>query len=151
MRVCEALAKHHVPYAIVGGYAVALHGVVRGTLDVDLITSWKQEHLLGIKKAFAEIGLVPRLPISVKDLFARRKYYYSQKNLIAWNFINHQNPTEQVDVIITHDLADINTLTLEVYDTQLSVISKTDLIKMKTQSAREQDLVDVSALKRIKP
>lgn len=151
MRVCEALEKHHVPYAIVGGYAVALHGAVRGTIDVDLITSWKQEHLLGIKRGLAEIGLVPRLPISVEDLFARRRYYCTQKNLVAWNFINHQNPTEQVDVIITHDLADVNTLTLEVYGGQLSVISKTDLIAMKTQSAREQDLMDVAALKRLKP
>ena len=150
MRVCEALKKHHVPYAIVGGYAVALHGAVRGTLDVDLITSWKPEHLLGIKNGLAEIGLVPRLTISVEELFAHREHNITEKNLIAWNFINHQNPAEQVDIITTHDLADVNTLILEVNGTQLSVISKTDLIDMKTKSARDQDLVDVAALKKIK-
>ena len=35
--VCAVLAKAKVPYAIVGGYAVALHGVMRGTVDVDVV------------------------------------------------------------------------------------------------------------------
>jgi len=37
LRVIEALKGHRVAYAIVGGYAVALHGAVRGTVDIDII------------------------------------------------------------------------------------------------------------------
>jgi hypothetical protein len=33
--VCQALARFEVPYALVGGHAVALHGAVRGTIDFD--------------------------------------------------------------------------------------------------------------------
>ena len=32
--MCRALADADVDYAVVGGHAVALHGVVRGTIDV---------------------------------------------------------------------------------------------------------------------
>ena len=36
-RVCRCLDANNVSYAIVGGYAVALHGAPRGTIDGDLI------------------------------------------------------------------------------------------------------------------
>jgi hypothetical protein len=34
--VSKALSDHNVSYAVVGGYAVALHGAVRGTIDVNI-------------------------------------------------------------------------------------------------------------------
>lgn len=34
-QICHALQTNRVRYALVGGYAVALHGAVRGTVDVD--------------------------------------------------------------------------------------------------------------------
>ena len=40
-RVCTALKEAGVPYAVVGGHAVALHGAVRGTVDVAL--AWGEE------------------------------------------------------------------------------------------------------------
>jgi hypothetical protein len=38
-RVVKSLDKHNVRYALVGGYAVALHGAIRGTVDIDLVIS----------------------------------------------------------------------------------------------------------------
>ena len=35
-RICTALREAGVRYAVVGGYAVALHGAVRGTVDIDV-------------------------------------------------------------------------------------------------------------------
>ena len=37
LRVTRAFAKARVRYALVGGYAVALHGAIRGTMDIDLV------------------------------------------------------------------------------------------------------------------
>ena len=37
LRVTEALRKARVAHALVGGHAVALHGAIRGTLDIDLV------------------------------------------------------------------------------------------------------------------
>ncbi len=38
LRISQAFQQANIPYALVGGYAVALHGAVRGTIDVDIIT-----------------------------------------------------------------------------------------------------------------
>ena len=43
--VCTALDKAKIPYAIVGGYAVALHGAIRGTIDVDIAIHWTLKNL----------------------------------------------------------------------------------------------------------
>jgi len=36
-RVAELLEEEHVEYALIGGYALALHGIVRLTEDVDIL------------------------------------------------------------------------------------------------------------------
>jgi hypothetical protein len=33
--VIQSLEKYHIKYALVGGYAVALHGAIRGTVDIE--------------------------------------------------------------------------------------------------------------------
>ena len=45
-RLTNALEKHHIPYAIVGGHAVALHGALRGTIDIDFVINWNKKNLL---------------------------------------------------------------------------------------------------------
>jgi len=35
--ICDAFKKNKIPYAIVGGYALALHGIVRATIDIENI------------------------------------------------------------------------------------------------------------------
>ena len=43
--ICAALEHAEVSYAVVGGYAVALHGAVRGTVDVDVVIQWSLQNL----------------------------------------------------------------------------------------------------------
>ena len=45
-RVTDALKKSGVKFAIVGGYALALHGAVRGTVDLDLVISLRKKDFL---------------------------------------------------------------------------------------------------------
>ena len=149
LKVASTLEKHKIPYAIVGGHAVALHGAVRGTLDIDLITSWTLENLISIKNALAEIGLTLRLPITPKDLFQFRDEYIKNKNMLAWNFVNLDNPTEQVDVIITHDCSEVSVQRFEINGQTLTVIAKKDLIAMKKASGRKQDIEDAQALEKM--
>ncbi|RMF24109.1 MAG: hypothetical protein D6760_04065 [Deltaproteobacteria bacterium] len=35
--VTQALSRRNIPYALIGGVALAAHGVARGTLDVDIL------------------------------------------------------------------------------------------------------------------
>ena len=84
-KVIDKLNKYKIPYAVVGGHAVALHGVVRGTVDLDLVVEWKLKYLELAKQALEEIGMKPNLPISPQKLFEKRDYFIKEKNIIAWD------------------------------------------------------------------
>jgi len=149
-QIIEALQRAQVDYALVGGYAVALHGAVRGTVDVDLVLNFSKRDFESAEKAFQSIGLKSRLPIDATEVFEFRKEYIENRNLIAWSFYNAANPIEVVDVVLTEDLRKIQTRTLKVGKYSLRIASIDDLIKMKLKSARPQDLADVEALKTLK-
>ena len=148
-RVCTALRNGRVPYAIVGGHAVALHGAVRGTIDIDLVLHWNRRSLIQAEAVLNGIGLESRLPISAADVFAFRDEYIENRNLIAWNFHNPDDPLEQVDIVINYDLAGKHTRRVELPSGPVEVLSVEDLIAMKRASGRAQDIEDAQALERL--
>lgn len=145
-KVCQALENADVPYAVVGGYAVALHGAVRGTVDVDIVVKWTFENLQKAEKAMRDIGLVSTLPITAKNIFDFKKEYIENRNLIAWNFHNPSNPVQQVGLIISYDLQDASTDLIQTPFGKIKILSRKDLIAMKKKSGRPQDLEDIRAL-----
>ena len=149
-RVCTALGEHGVRYAVVGGHAVALHGAVRGTVDIDIALAWNLESLKAAEKALSEIGFVSRLPISADEVFQFRDEYVKNRNLIAWNFYNPDDLTEQVDIVITYDLAGKNVTTMHTTAGSIRVLGRDDLIEMKRASARQQDIEDAKALEKLR-
>ncbi len=145
-RVTGALAKHKVRYSIVGGLAVSLHGAVRGTTDVDAVIEHTKDQFERCEAALKSIGLIPRLPVTAAEVFSFRREYIEHRNLIAWSFINPSNPLEIVNVIITHDLKGMRSEKIKIGGRKLEVLSIRDLIAMKRDSGRAQDLEDVKAL-----
>ena len=149
-RLITALNLFKVDYALVGGYAVALHGVVRGTVDIDLVIGLSESQYLQAEKAFLKLGLESRLPVDAQKVFQFRKEYIENRNLVAWSFYNPRNPIEVVDVIITHDRFKMKTVSIKVPGGSYQVAAISELIQMKTQSGRAQDLADIEALVKIK-
>jgi hypothetical protein len=149
-RVCTALNEAGVRYAVVGGYAVALHGAVRGTLDIDIAIDWSRTALAATERALASLGLVSRLPVSADDVFLSRDDYVSNRNLIAWNFYNPEDVSEQVDIIIAYDLTDKRTMPVRLSECIVPVLSIADLIEMKRRSGRPQDREDAAALEKLR-
>lgn len=145
-QVCNTLNKAKIPYAIVGGYAVALHGAIRGTLDVDISISWTFENLEKVEKALNEIGLVSLLPLDSKCIFDFRNEYIEKRNLIAWNFYDPKKPSNQVNIIINYNLKGAHTKTISTSSGKIKILSLKNLIAMKKASGRPQDLEDVKAL-----
>jgi hypothetical protein len=146
--VCSTLDEAQVPYAIVGGYAVALHGAIRGTVDVDIVIQWSFENLERVEKALKRIGLVSLIPITAKSLFQNRDEYIQNRNLIAWNFYDPSNPINQVDIVINYDLKQ-DTKKVKTSLGTIPILSLEELIKMKEASGRPQDLEDVKALRKL--
>lgn len=149
-KICGALRDAGVRYAIVGGHAVALHGVVRGTLDIDVVVRWTRTTLVRAEAALNAIGLVSRLPVTAREVYDFRDEYVRNRNLTAWNFYNPDDPLEQVDIIITDDLAGKRTKAVALPTGPVRVLSVTDLIAMKRRSGRPQDLEDVRALEKLR-
>jgi hypothetical protein len=147
LRVTQALENAKVSYALVGGFAVALHGAVRGTLDVDLILRFSEKQFVAAERALVSLGLQPRLPVTAAEVFRFRDEYVRNRNLHAWTFVNPDRPSEIVDVILTQNLADVKIRRLKVQGRTVRVISAADLIRMKEQSGRPQDLEDAKALR----
>ena len=148
-RVCAALEDASVRYAVVGGYAVALHGAVRGTVDIDLAFPWTVRALVTAEAALNGMGLVSGLPVGAREVHAFRDEYVRNRNLIAWKFHNPDDPLEQVDIIINYDLTGKRTKRLELASGPVRVLSIEDLIAMKRESGRPQDIEDIRALEQL--
>jgi hypothetical protein len=148
-KVSKALDAAGVRYALVGGYAVALHGAVRGTVDIDLVLRWTLRDLESAETALRSIGLESRLPVTADSVFRFRDEYIANRNLIAWNFYNQQDLSEQVDIVILEDLKGKRRVRVDTRDGPVQVLSRKDLIAMKRASGRPQDLADVDALEKL--
>lgn len=146
LELCKTLDKHQVDYAIVGGYAVALHGVVRGTVDIDIILRLNQSDFEAAENSFHSMGLKSRLPVSAKEVFQFREEYISNKHLITWSFYDETNPMNVVDVIITENLDHTHTDIVHYQGMAIHIVAKEDLIRMKEKSNRLQDKEDIKAL-----
>lgn len=53
LNLCQALNTADVKYVLIGGFAVILHGSVRGTKDIDLLVDPSQGNIHAIKQAMA--------------------------------------------------------------------------------------------------
>jgi hypothetical protein len=149
LRVTAAFEEARVPYAIAGGYAVALHGAVRGTVDLDLVIRLRAADFRKTEKVLIGLGLQPRLPITASEVFEFRDEYIRNRNMRDWTFVNPARPSEIVDVILTEDLARLKTSRIEVQGQALRVVSIADLIRMKQGTGRPQDEEDVRALRKL--
>ncbi len=145
-KVCKALEDAKIPYAVVGGYAVAFHGAPRGTFDVDFAIRWTLGNLEKMEAVLKQIGLLSRIPVDAKTIFTFRDEYIKNRNLISWSFYNPIKTSEQVDIIINYDLAHARTKTIRTSEGKIVILSREDLIAMKKASGRPQDLEDIKSL-----
>ena len=149
--IVEEFRRRDVKFAIVGGYAVVLHGAVRLTVDIDIVLRLKERDFLEAEAAMKSLKLLPRLPVTAADVFHFREEYISKRNLVAWSFFGKEDPTLVVDILMTQDLDSLSVVELEGRaGRRYPVVAIDDLIAMKKASGRPQDLSDVDALERIR-
>jgi len=134
-----ALNENEIEYAVCGGLALAIHGFVRATLDIDILI--KPESLEKVYKVGAEKGFDIRgLDISFKEraVEIRRVSKIDDKGEVLSLDLLFVTPQVE-DVWETRE-------TIDFLGNQLSVVSQKGLIKMKMLAGRPQDLVDIERL-----
>lgn len=145
--IVDSFEASKLKYALVGGYALALHGIVRATMDVDFVLTLKQSEFENAEAALAKVGLQSRLPIRAQDIIKMRKEYIENRNLIAWSFVDYKNPSRMVDILITKDIKEFKLEKVSVGGRKISVVSLQDLLEMKIEAGRPQDLIDIQNIK----
>lgn len=139
----ETLNREQIDYAICGGWAMAIHGLPRATIDIDLLVL--TEDLEKVWKAANNLGYdVEGLPLHFHDgaIEIRRisKIDKESKRLFTLDFLL---VTEQLKVVWK------NRELIEWEDGKIWTVSREGLILLKTISGREQDLLDIKKLQEI--
>lgn len=137
----ELLEKNKVEYLLVGGYAVATHGYVRYTHDIDFLISRTEENAKKMEIVLGEFGF-NSLGISIDDLM-------NEDQIIQLGF-----PPIRIDILTSISGVDnfeecfANRKVIQLDGYQVNVISRVDLIKNKKASGRAKDLGDAEELEK---
>lgn len=142
-RVFAALQAAGVDYVTVGGIAVMAHGVVRATIDVDLIPALEPENLQRLAEALQVLEArpygEPQTPVTAelleRDANMRFDTSAGQVDVLACAAYGRLYP----DLRARAEL-----ITME--NGELIVVSRADLIRLKAATGRDRDLVDIGDL-----
>ncbi|MBA3335637.1 MAG: hypothetical protein H0T08_08520 [Acidobacteria bacterium] len=139
----ETLNRETIDYAICGGWAMAIHGLPRATVDIDLLIL--TEDLNEVWNIAQNLGYdVEGLPLHFHNgaIEIRRisKIDKESKRLFTLDFLLVTEPLEEVWK---------NRELIEWEDGKTWTVSREGLIRLKTISGREQDLLDIKKLREV--
>lgn len=140
LELIDAFQKAGVEFMIVGGHALAVHGHVRATLDVDLFLKASSPNAHRVIEALRAWGApLEAHGVDASD-FAVPGHIY-QLGL----------PPRRIDLLtqidgVSFDEAHDEVIMVELSGKTMPVIGLSALIKNKKASGRLQDLADVEAL-----
>lgn len=148
--VFRSLTEKKVKYAVAGGVAAVLHGVVRFTADLDIIIEMSPRNIDGLFSVLADLGYKPKLPVTAgqfKDARLRREWIV-EKGMKAFSFFHVNNPLRMIDILVgeSASYSRFKRESFHAKDLNIPVISVTDLKRLKKKAARPQDMADVRSL-----
>ena len=138
-QLISSLNENQIEYAVCGGLALAIHGLARATLDIDILI--KAELLEKAYKVAAEKEFDIRgLDISFKERaveIRRVSKIDSNGEVLSLDFL-----------LVTPQVEDVwaSRETVDFLGSKLWVVSREGLIKMKRLAGRPQDLADIERL-----
>jgi predicted nucleotidyltransferase len=132
------LNEHRVRYLLIGGYAVAVHGHVRATNDIDVWIEATPENARRTEAAIREFGFdLPEL---------------TTERLLDARVITRMGvPPMRIEVLsaisgVSFEEAYVNRISVDVDSIRVPVIGLEDLLANKRASGRAKDLADVEEL-----
>ena len=137
--VTSDLERNDIEYAVCGGLALAIHGFARATLDIDILIlaeNLEKAYQVAAKKGFDIKGL----DMSFKERAVEIRRVSK---------IDDDGEVLSLDLLIVTPFVEDVWATKEkvvVSNSELVVVSKEGLIKMKTLANRPQDLADIERL-----
>jgi hypothetical protein len=139
--ILSAFSKEKVDYIVVGGYAIAFHGFVRGTGDIDLWIRNSNENTERVWAALKAFG-APLSDLSINDLQTPGMVF--QMGL----------PPNRIDIInrvegLQFEEAWPNRTFVELHELTIPIAGKPELLKNKRAMNRPKDMADIIWLENI--
>jgi hypothetical protein len=133
--VFDRLESANVPYVVVSGVAVVLHGHVRPIFDLDIVVGPTPEDQNRGLYALMLAGFVPSLPLPLSLLTVMRLFDQSEREVDV--FVNYHIPftelwADSVQIVVGNSVA--------------RVASFEHLLRAKRLVGRPHDLMDVEGL-----
>lgn len=133
--ILSAFSDEKVEYMVVGGYALAFHGYVRGTGDIDLWIRISDENAERVWKALQTFG-APLFDLTLDDLKTPGTVF--QMGM----------PPNRIDIITTikgveFDEAWANRELVNTHELTIAIVGKPDLLRNKLKMNRAKDLGDI--------
>jgi hypothetical protein len=151
-----AALNRRVDYVLIGGLAIALHGIERATMDIDVTVAMTPGNLSALVAMARELDMTPVLPVPLEalsnvDLLAQ---WHRERNFEAFALRAPGLSGVTLDVLLYPplDYADMRrrAVTFQAGSVPVVVASIDDLIAMKQAVGRPIDLADIEHLKRLK-
>lgn len=153
--VFRKLGEKKVRYAVAGGVALVLHGVVRMTADLDLIVDLSPDNLKIFVSAMTELGLKPRLPVKAEDFadLEIRESWIKEKGMKIFTFYHPERQINQVDIFVEEFIKfseiEKETVWIRARDITIPIVSLSHLKRLKEISGRPQDMADIEAIEEL--
>ena len=153
--IFQALETGRVRYVAVGGIATILHGVIRLTRDIDLVVDLDPVEARRAIEVLGSLGFTPSVPIRADEFAdpARRASWVREKHMVVLS-LHDPRGYVAVDLFVEYPM-DFEQLwarseVMQVGETSIRVASLDDLIRLKREAGRPQDLVDVGRLEQVR-
>ena len=134
----ELFLEHNVRFLIVGGYALAAHGLPRATGDLDAWVWVNPENAQNIMRALNAFGF--------QNLSLTESDFSKEDSIIQLGY-----PPFRIDILtsidgVAFDQAWEKRIVVELNGMNVPFIGREDLIANKKAAGRPQDIADVSRL-----
>lgn len=140
--IFRTLNRQGVDFVVVGGYAVAAHGVIRATDDLDLVVDrgWENARRLGraLKDLDAQDATGAHTPLTA-EVLARREDRLLKTSLGRIHLLNRVGTVPRYA-----ELAPATTV--EIEGERIRVATVDQIRAMKTGTGRLKDVVDLEEL-----
>lgn len=152
--IVSALSAAEIRYLIVGGLAVASHGYLRTTKDIDLVVALDRDNATAAFAALAKAGYRPKVPVTAAEFsdVGIREKLIKEKRMIVLQFWRDESPDVDIFVREPFDFdSEWANARLEhvTPNLQARVVRLETLLKLKRQASRPQDLADIDALTKL--
>jgi hypothetical protein len=133
--VFKLLEQFNVPYVVVSGMAVVLHGHERPVFDLDIVIPATPDEQNRAQHALLMAGFVPTLPIPLNLVPVLRMFDQSQREIDVFSRYH-----------ISFDQLWADSVRIIVGEWRVRVASLQHLLQAKRITGRPHDLMDVEGL-----